>query len=72
MTNHLYEEIGAEDRRERIGCTKETKRGMGVNGAFVRRNRSGGWVVTDRLYEECGAEDGRCRIVCMVRSEKTL
>ena len=28
--------------------------GMGVIGSFVRRNRSGGWEVTNRLYGAVG------------------
>ena len=79
VTEHLYEGNGAEDGRcwgrrwlnvdrlyEGIGA------GMGGDGLFVRRNRSGGWEVTEHLYGGSGAEDGRRRSGCTVPPEKSL
>ena len=48
MTNRLYEGSGAEDGRYLIVYSEKPERGMGGNGAFVRRKRSGGWEESDR------------------------
>ena len=45
---------GAEDGWYRSVCMKESEWRMGGIGAFVRRNRSGGWEVTNRLYGAVG------------------
>ena len=50
MTNRVYEGSGAEDGRYLIVYSEKPERGMGGNGAFVRRKRSGGWEGTERLY----------------------
>ena len=44
----------ADDRKEQSVYTKEAECGMGCNGSFVGRKRSGGWEVTDRLYGAVG------------------
>ena len=53
--NSLYEGVGAEDGREGTVCTKEAEWRMGGNGAFVRREQSGLWVMTERRMGGIGA-----------------
>lgn len=50
---------GARDARMRIGCSIAAERRMDGIGAFVRRNLSGGWGVTDHLHKGDGVTDGR-------------
>ena len=54
VTNRVLHGDRTEDGRFLIVCTKETEWGMGGDGAFVRRNRSGGWEVSECLSDAVG------------------
>ena len=54
VTNRVLHGDRTEDGRFLIVCTKETEWGMGGDGAFVRRNRSGEWEGTERCSYAVG------------------
>ena len=79
MLSRLHRGTRADDGKEQSVYTKDPECGMGCNGSFVGRKRSGGWVMSLKKMGKCRSVirrkrsgDGGEWSVCMVRSEKSL